>query len=147
LSTPLVTVRYAKVFDNYERELRKAQAEATKDSGAILRRHVEQSMRLRWYRTGASVEALSKGEVIEEGNRVTFRLVGGKFYDIFGEYGTGVRGAATGQPAPKGYTYGGHEKGSMTARRFSRLAIDAARSEIQDLHLLKMREFARGMVR
>lgn len=138
----LATVQFGRIFDNYERDLRAIQRDALIDSGKILRREQEASMRARWYRTGASVSALGQGEVVEEGGNLIFRLATGKFYDIFGEYGTGQRGAATGQPTPAFYRYG--SKPGMAARRFSRLAIDAAAPQIRDLHLLKMREFAKG---
>lgn len=138
----LAQIQFGRIFDSYERDLRHMQRDALVESGKILRREQESSMRRRWYRTGASVEALGQGEIIEEGDSVTFRLVTGKFYDIFGEYGTGQRGAATGQPVPPFYRYG--SKSGMGARRFSRLAIDAATPQIRDLHLLKTRQFARG---
>jgi len=139
------TVHYGKVFDTFEQRLRAMQAETLKDSGTVMRREVESSMRARWYRTGASLGALGKGEVISEGSKLIWRLTFGKFYDIFGEYGTGQRGSASGQPAPKGYTYG--DKPGMTARRFGRLAIDTAAPQIRDLHLLAMRQFAGGVTR
>jgi hypothetical protein len=143
MSTPLARVEYGKIFDNYERNLRRLQSEALKESGGVLKRHLETSMRARWYRTGASVESINEGEVTTEGNKAQFTLTVGTFYSIFGEYGTGQRGAATGQPAPPFYKYG--SKLGMSARRFSRLAIETARSEIHDLHLLKLRELGKGM--
>lgn len=140
----LATVHYGRIFGSYERQLRATQHDALAESGKILRREQEASMRARWYRTGASVESLGQGEIVEEGNKSTFRLTAGKFYDIFGEYGTGQRGAATGQPTSPFYRYG--SKPGMAARRFSRLAIDVAAPQIRDLHLLKMREFAREVM-
>lgn len=145
MSTDLVKLHLGRVFANFEKELRRIQVEALRDSGKILRREQEISMRARWFRTGASVAALGKGEVITKGDTSTYRLTTGKFYDIFGEYGTGQRGARTGQPAPQGYRYGSHEKGSMTARRFSRLAIDAARPQIIDLHVHGLGKLAKDL--
>jgi hypothetical protein len=143
MSTPLAHVQYGKIFDNYERDLRRVQSEALKESGTVLRRRLELSMRARWYRTGASVGSISEGEIATEGNKSRIALTVGTFYSIFGEYGTGQRGAATGQPAPAFYKYG--SKPGMSARRFSRLAIEDARPEIHDLHLLKLRELGKGM--
>jgi hypothetical protein len=143
MSTPLARVQYGRIFDNYERNLRRLQSEALKESGGVLKRYLETSMRARWYRTGASVESINEGEVTTEGNKAQFTLTVGTFYSIFGEYGTGQRGAATGQPAPPFYKYG--SKPGMSARRFSRLAIETARPEIHDLHLLKLRELGKGM--
>jgi hypothetical protein len=145
VSTPIATVQYGKVFDSFEQRLRTMQTNALADSGNVLRREVETSIRARWYRTGASLGALGKGEVTSEDNKLTYRLLFGKFYDVFGEYGTGRRGAASGQPAPKGYTYG--DKPGMAARRFGRLPIDATIPQIRDLHLLAAREFARGVTK
>jgi hypothetical protein len=143
MSTPLAHVQYGRIFDNYERDLRRLQSEVLKESGGILRRHLESSMRIRWYRTGASVESISEGEITTEGDKARFALTVGTFYSIFGEYGTGQRGAATGQPAPPFYKYG--SKPGMSARRFGRLAIETARPEIHDLQLLKLRELGKGM--
>lgn len=137
----LATVTYGRIFDNYERGVRQLRDEALRESGVILRREQESSMRARWYRTGASVESLAEKITADE-HSATYTLTAGTFYSIFGEYGTGQRGSATGQPAPPFYRYG--SKPGMTARRFSRLAIDAAQPQIRDLHLLKTREFAAG---
>lgn len=140
MSGELVVLQLGRIFDSYERRLRAMQRDSLTTSGKILRREQDASMRRRWYRTGASVESLSD-EVIDEGEKSTYRLTVGTFYSIFGEYGTGQRGAATGQPAPPFYRYG--SKPGMAARRFSRLAIDAAKPQIRDLHLLELREFAK----
>lgn len=138
----LATVTYGRIFDNYERDLRQLRDSILRDSGKILRREQEASMRARWYRTGTSVESVSE-QITANADSATYRLTVGTFYSIFGEYGTGQRGAATGQPTPAFYRYG--SKPGMSARRFSRLAIDAAQPQIRDLHLLKMREFAKRM--
>lgn len=143
MDSGLASVTYGRIFDSYERDVRQFRDSALSESGKILRREQEASMRLRWYRTGASVGSLTENITADE-HTATFTLTVGTFYGIFGEYGTGQRGAATGGPPPKGYRYG--SRPGMAARRYSRLAIDAAKPQIRDLHLLKMREFASQMV-
>lgn len=118
--------------------------EALQDSAPILRRHVESSIRERFYRTGAGLRSLQE-EFIAEGMKKLYRLFPTAFYMIFGEYGTGRRGSTTGQPAPKGYRYG--SRPGMTARRFARIAVAESRGEIRDIHFLKVREFAQNLTR
>jgi len=144
MSTPLAQVEYGRIFDNYEREVRRLRDKALRDSGKVMRREQEASMRLRWYRSGASVRSLSEKTTADE-QSATYSLTVGTFYSIFGEYGTGRRGAETGQPTPPFYRYG--SKPGMTARRFSRLAIEVALPQIRDIHLLKAREFAASVTR
>lgn len=139
-----VTVQYGRIFSDYERELLKMRDSALKDSAKVMKREEELSIRARWFRTGASLDSLQE-EFEARGSRSIYRLIVGTFYSIFGEYGTGRRGAATGQPAPRGYSYG--DRTGMAARRFSRLAIDAAQPQIRDIHLLASREFAAHMTR
>lgn len=136
----LATVEYGAIFrKSFRRELEQMRDEALNQSAQILRREVESSIRQRWYDTGATVESLEE-EVIEQGNTKIYRLSPTTFYAPFGEYGTGQRGRETGQPAPTGWTYGNQP--GMTARRFSRIAVDVARPQIDDIWRLKVREFA-----
>lgn len=141
----LARVEFGKIFlKSFRREVELTRDEALSESAPILRREVEASMRARWYRTGASVESL-EDEVIDEGDRKTYRLSPTTRYSIFGEYGTGRRGAATGEPAPVGYRYG--PSAGMEARRFARIAVGAARPQIEDVWRLKVRELATSLTR
>lgn len=68
---------------------------------------VVNSIKERWNRTGASAEA-AKGFVEPTGGG-NYKVVvrSGKSYDVFGEYGTGTRGAENAPSfKPAGWTYG-----------------------------------------
>ena len=145
MSTPLVQIQFGKIFlKSFRREVEQARDEALNESAPILRRELEASMRERWYRSGASLESLAE-EVIDEGERKSYRIGPTTFYSPFGEWGTGQRGAATGQPAPSGWTYG-NQRG-MEARRFGRIAVENARPQIEDVWRLKVRELATSLTR
>lgn len=145
MSTPLVQIEYGKIFlKSFRREVEHLRDDALNQSAQILRREEEASIRARWFDTGATLASLEE-EVIEQGDTKTYRLSPTTFYAPFGEYGTGQRGARTGQPAPTGWTYGQRE--GMEARRFSRAAIDVARPQIEDVWRLKVREFAAELSR
>lgn len=114
------------------------------DGSKILRREWALSVRLRFFRSGATL-ASAREEIVEDGNRKTWRLFptatnDGAPYPLFGEYGTGRRGALSGQPAPAGYRYGQHP--GMRARRFSRIAVAIASPQVRDMAILKARQFA-----
>jgi hypothetical protein len=136
----LVTVQFGRVFrKSLRRELEQVRDEGLADGAKIVRREVESSIRERWYDTGATLASL-EDEMITEGDTKTYRLTPTTFYAIFGEYGTGQRGAATGRPAPHGYRYG--PSAGMAARRFSRIAVGIARPQVEDVFQLKVREMA-----
>lgn len=137
-----VTLKLSRVFTHYESDLEQMRNEALRDSASVFRRAVESSIRQRFYRTGTGLRSLQE-EFVSEGRKLIYRLFPTAFYMIFGEYGTGKRGSATGRPAP--YKYG--KKPGMEARRYSRIAIAAVRSEVKDIHLFQIREFARNMTR
>jgi hypothetical protein len=140
----LVTLQLSPVFTNLRQRVERLRDDILNEGGQILEREERLSIRQRWFRTGATEASLRK-EIVGEGDRKTFRLFptavskDGASYPLFGEYGTGRRGAASGRPAPAGYRYGG--KPGMTARRFSRLAMTAARPQINDMVRLKLRRF------
>lgn len=139
----LATVEYGTIFRrSFRRELEQMRDEALNQSAQILRREEEASIRSRWYDVGATLQSL-EDEIIDEGDKKTYRLSPTTFYAVFGEYGTGQRGRATGQPAPQGWTYG--ERAGMEARRYSRIAVGVARPQIEDIWRLKVREFAAGL--
>lgn len=143
MSTPLAQIEYGKIFlKSFRREMEQMRDEGLNESAQILRREVESSIRTRWYLLGRTLESLEE-EIIDEGDRKTYRLSPTAPHAIFGEYGTGQRGAATGQPAPAGWTYGNQP--GMAARRFSRIAIDVARPQIEDAWRLKVRELAASL--
>lgn len=147
----MATIEYGKIFlKSYRRGLESMRDEGLTESAQILRREVESSIRRYWYDTGATLESLEE-EVVEQGNTKTYRLSPtavserGFPYPTAGEYGTGQRGSRTGQPAPRGWTYGNQP--GMEARRFSRIAVDVARPQVDDIWRLKVREFAAGLSR
>lgn len=85
------------------------------------------SVRQRFYRTGKGLLSLFETQA-EQGNTLRYEITFLRRYMLFGEYGTGRRGAASGRPAPRGYTYG--QRAGMTARRFSRIAVAAAKPKV-----------------
>src|SRR5258705_1361112 len=126
----LATYTLAPIFRNLRQAVEGFRDHVLLDAGTIMRREEETSIRLRWFKTGATVQSLQEVIVIN-GNKKTFRLFPTTFYAKFGEYGTGQRGAATGQPAPAGYRYGSVL--GITARRYSRIAVTVAETPI-DAH-------------
>lgn len=129
----LAHVRLSPIFDNFKSRIQGLRDDILTEGGKILRREEESSIRLRWYDEGKTLASLQE-EVIREGDRVIYRLFPtatsekGAPYPLFGEYGTGRRGAATGRPAPRGYRYG--DKQGMRARRYSRIAVAIARPQV-----------------
>lgn len=143
MSEQLATIEYGKIFlKSFRREIEQMRDEALNESAQILRREEEASIRAHWYDTGATLASL-EDEVIEQGDTKTYRLSPTTHYSPFGEYGTGQRGARTGQPSPTGWTYGNQP--GMEARRYSRIAVGIARPQIEDVWRLKVREFAAGL--
>lgn len=137
----LVTLQLSPVFNDFRSRVESLRDVILADGRTILRREWALSVRARFFDTGAGLQSAGQGEVVEEGNKKTYRLVPQAFYMIFGEYGTGRRGAQTGRPAPRGYRYG--SKMGMTARRFSRVAVAVAAPQVRDMAILKARQFAR----
>lgn len=143
MADEFVTLTLGRVFKDFRRQVEGLQDDILLDGAQVLRREEEASIRQRWYRTGATLGSLQE-ELVIEGNVKTYRLFptatnNGAPYPLFGEYGTGRLGAATGGPAPRGYRYGG--KQGMAARRFSRIAVSQARPEIDRLALEKVKQF------
>lgn len=140
MSDEFVTVQYGKIFlKSFRDEVEQTRDEGLKEGAPILRREVERSIRERWYLLGRTLGSLDD-DVISEGDRKSYVLSPTAKHAVFGEYGTGVRGRATGQPAPKGWEYG--DKPGMTARRYSRIAVGIARPQVDDVFKLKVRELA-----
>ena len=125
----LARVQLSPIFRNFRSRIEDLRDEITVQGGKILRREVESSIRLRWYDTGKTLSSLEE-DVVTSGNSQRYILTptatsdSGAPYPLFGEYGTGRRGAQTGRPAPRGYRYG--DKQGMKARRFSRIAVGIA---------------------
>lgn len=140
MSEQLATVQYGKIFlKSFRGEVEQVRDEGLAEGASILRREVESSIRERWYAIGRTLNSL-EDDVITEGDKKTYQLIPRAAHAIFGEYGTGVRGRATGQPAPKGWEYG--NKPGIAARRFSRIAVGIAQPQINDVFRLKVRELA-----
>jgi hypothetical protein len=139
----LVTLHLSPVFHNLQQRVERLRDEIVTEGGQILKREYLSSIRARWFRAGATAASLTE-EVVTDGNRKTFRIGPtatnrGAPYPLFGEYGTGRRGAATGGPAPAGYRYGG--KPGMTAHRFSRIAVTQAKPQVEAMAVVKLRAF------
>ena len=109
------------------------------DARPIIRREWATSVHQRFFRTGDGLQS-AVDDFVTDGDSKTYRLFPTAFYMIFGEYGTGRRGAATGQPAPAGYRYG--SKPGMAARRFSRIAVGLAKPQIDKAAIARVRQFA-----
>ena len=126
------------IFGNLERNLRRFRDDLLNDSARILREEHVASIRQRWYDTGKSLGSFTE-EIVEQGDRKTFLRSSSYAIALFGEYGTGRRGAASGGPPPRGYVYG--ESKGMAARRYSRLAVAAARPRVEQLGRERLRVF------
>lgn len=130
----LARVQLSPIFRNFKSRIEDLRDEVTVEGGKILRREVESSIRLRWYDSGKTLGSLQE-DVITKGESQryiltpTARSETGAPYPLFGEYGTGRRGAATGRPAPRGYRYG--DRVGMKARRFSRIAVGIAKPQVE----------------
>lgn len=133
MADQLVTVQLAPILRNFKSRVESLRDDVLTEGGKILRREEESSIRLRWYDSGKTLESLQE-EVVSEGSSKTYRLFPtatskrGAPYPLFGEYGTGRRGATSGRPAPRGYRYG--DSMGMTARRYSRIAVMIADPQI-----------------
>jgi hypothetical protein len=140
----LVTLKLSPIFTDFRQRVEGLRDSIIADGRVIMRREWVLSVRQRFFRTGATANSFTE-EVVEDGNRKTWRLTptatnNGAPYPLFGEYGTGIRGAATGRPAPSGYRYGSRQ--GMSARRFSRIAAAVAAPQVRDMAILKARQFA-----
>lgn len=119
------------------------------DGSSILKREYQDSIRNHWYRTGATLFSLRERTVSEGGGIKRYELSPtatspkGAPYYLFGEYGTGREGSASGRPAPRGYVYG-RQRG-MEARRYTRLATQAAAPQVAEMARDRARDFARNM--
>lgn len=130
----LAHVQLSPIFRSFRSRVEDLRDEITVQGGKILRREVESSIRLRWYDKGKTLTSLQE-EVITQGDRQVYRLFPtatsekGAPYPLFGEYGIGRRGAASGRPAPRGYRYG--DRVGIKARRFSRVAVGIAKPQVE----------------
>lgn len=139
----LVEVKLGKIFlKSFRSGMEQARDEGLLEGARIIRREEETSIRQRWFALGRTLGSLTE-EVVVEGDKKSYRLIPTAMHAIFGEYGTGRRGAATGGPAPRGYRYG--NKPGMAARRYSRIAIAIARPQVEDVFKLKVRELAKNL--
>lgn len=129
----LATVQLGPIFRNFKSRIETLRDDILTEGGKILRREEESSIRLRWYDEGRTLRSLDENIVID-GDKKTYQLFPtavsktGAPYPLFGEYGTGRRGRATGRPAPRGYEYG--DSAGMKARRYSRIAVAIARPQV-----------------
>lgn len=144
----LVQLRLGRIFSNLRQSVEGFRDVVLVEGATILKREEVASIRARWYRFGNTLRSL-KEETVTDGNRKTYRLYPtavsskGAPYPLFGEYGTGRLGAASGRPAPRGYRYG--EQAGMAARRYSRIAVERSRPQIAAMSAEQARRFARNM--
>lgn len=135
----MVELRLSPIFRDLRNRLRGFQRDVHQRASLIVRFEEQLSIRQRFYRTGKGLLSLFETQT-EEGNRLRYEITFLRRYMLFGEYGTGRRGAASGRPAPRGYTYG--QRAGMTARRFSRIAVAAARPKIDRMAHERARQLA-----
>jgi len=135
----LAQVQISPIFHDLGHRLHRLQDQILRDAKPIIKREYTLSVRQRFFRTGAGL-ASTEEEFVTEGDRRSYRLSPTLFYMIFGEYGTGRRGAVSGRPAPAGYRYG--QRAGMTARRFGRIALSLAKPQITDIARVRVRQFA-----
>jgi len=138
----LVQLQLGKIFSDFRQRMERLQMAVLKGVQPIVRFNWARSVRERWFRTGATLQS-AVDEFSGEGDSKFYRLRPMTFYAIFGEYGTGRRGAVSGRPAPAGYHYG--PKPGMQARRFARHALAIARPQIDQSAIRKVRQFAANM--
>jgi hypothetical protein len=134
------------VFANFRQRVEGLRDAILNDGSKIVRREWALSVRERFYLTGKGQKSGLSAEaqsIVEDGNKKTWRMQPTEIHMTFGEYGTGQRGRATGEPAPAGYAYG--NRAGMAARRFSRIAITTAAPQVRDMAILKARQFARNV--
>jgi hypothetical protein len=135
----LATLQLSPIFHDFRERVEKLRDVILTDAQPIVRREWASSVHQRFFRTGAGLQS-AIDEFVTEGETKAYRLFPTAFYMIFGEYGTGRRGAQTGRPAPAGYHYG--PKPGMAARRFSRIAVGLARPQIDKAAIDRVRQFA-----
>lgn len=148
MSEEFVTVRLPRFLTHFREQFSGLVDEVLEETSPILRREEQASIRSRWYRTGKTLRSL-KEEVVEITDGKAYRLFPtatsdrGAPYPLFGEFGTGRRGAASGKPTPKGYKHG--RSAGMTARRFGRSAVHAARPKVIQKAQQTVRAFAQNV--
>jgi hypothetical protein len=135
----LAELQLSPIFHDLRKRMERLRDSILQDARPIVRRKWALSVHQRFFRTGAGLQS-AVDEFVTEGERKIYRLFPTAFYMIFGEYGTGRRGAATGRPAPQGYRYG--PKPGMAARRFGRIALGLARPQIEKAASDRARQFA-----
>lgn len=146
----LVQLKLSPIFRTLGSDVRRFRDDVLTDAGSIMKRTEQASIRRLWYDTGRTLSSLQE-QVTEDGNTKTYHLFPtatsdkGAPYPLFGEYGTGRRGAQTGRPAPAGYTYGRSQ--GMTARRYSRIAVETAVPLIERMSKARLDRFAQNMTR
>lgn len=148
MSEQFVTVRVPGFLTRFREEMEELRDDILEETSPILRREEQASIRQRWYRSGKTLRSL-KEEIVPIKDGKAYRLFPtatsdrGAPYPLFGEFGTGRRGAATGKPAPKGYKHG--KKAGMAARRYSRIAVATARPKVIRAAQQIVRAFARNV--
>lgn len=134
----LAELQLSPIFHDLPERVGKLRDGILHDARLIIRPEYARSVHQRFFRTGAGLQSTTE-ETVTEGNRKIYQLVPQAFYMIFGEYGTGRQGAATGRPAPPGYRYGSRK--GMAARRFARHAVAMAKPQIESANRVRLQRF------
>lgn len=148
MSEPFVTVTVPWIFTNLRQQMEALRDGVIEETAPILIREEEASIRARWYRSGKTLRSL-KDETVSIRDGKAYRLFPtatsdrGAPYPLFGEFGTGRRGAASGGRTPRGYRHG--STAGMTARRFARSAVETARPKVIRVAQQTVGEFARNV--
>lgn len=143
-----VTVQLPRFLTHFREELSELVDDVLTETSPILKAEEQASIRSRWYRSGRTLRSL-KDETVPIKDGKAYRLFPaatserGAPYPLFGEFGTGRRGATSGGRTPKGYRHG--SSAGMTARRFSRIAVVTARPKIIQAAQQTVRAFARNV--
>lgn len=133
MADQLVTIQLGSIFHNFRSRMNSLIDDIATESGKVIRREEEASIRLRWYDEGKTLRSLKEEIDIQPERRVyqlfpTATSERGFPYPTAGEYGTGQEGKRTGRPAPTGWEYG--DKTGMKARRYSRIAVGLAKPQV-----------------
>ena len=122
MSTPFVTVRLPRFLTHFRSEMEVLPDRIIKATAPILRTAEQESIRERWFDTGATLRSLRE-RLRRKGHGREFRLYPTTPYAIFGEIGT-----RTLQP-----------------RRYSRIAVQNARPKVVQTAQQEVKQFARNV--
>ncbi len=153
MAEELATYTLSPIFRTLKQSVEGLRDQILLAGSVTLRRELGTSMRsgdTRWYRSGTAFRSLRE-EFTTDGDKKAYRLwptavsKRGAPYPLFGEYGTGLAGRASGGPAPVGYSWGSSK--GIRARRYARTAVQQARPQIDRMAGEQAKRFAANMTR